>query len=82
MCFQKKFNVLHFYVCRSKLLVISVALPGLYQAYTRLIDCVQASEGERKREDERVKREKIGRGRIAVRDAYKDAIVFFNPPSN
>ena len=37
---------------------------------------------EGKRKDERVKREKIGRGRIAVGDACKDAIVFFIPPSN
>ena len=29
-----------------------------------------------------MKREKIGRGRITVGDACKDAIVFFIPPSN
>ena len=39
----------------------------------------QASEGEGKRKDEL---EKIGRGRIAVGDACKDAFVFFIPPSN
>ena len=34
-----------------------------------------------KGKDERVKREKIGRERIAVRDACKDAIVFFTQPT-
>ena len=45
-----------------------------------LLACMQASEGEGKKKDERVKREKIGRGRIAIGDACKDAIVFFIPP--
>ena len=36
---------------------------------------------EGKRKDERMKRETIGHGRIAVGDACKDAIVFFIPPS-
>ena len=40
------------------------------------------SEGEGKRKDECVKREKIRRRRIAVGDVCKDAIVFFIPPSN
>ena len=34
----------------------------------------QASEGEGKGKEERVKREKIGRGRIVVMDACEDAI--------
>ena len=38
--------------------------------------------GGGKGKDERVKREKIGRGRIAVGDACKDAIAFFIPPAN
>ena len=34
-----------------------------------MLACVAASEGEGKENDERVKREKIGHGRIAVGDA-------------
>ena len=37
---------------------------------------------ERGKTSATVKREKIARGRIAVGDACRDAIVFFIPPSN
>ena len=66
----------------SALIVIPYTKTGL--TITENIACVANVRrvGERKGKDERVKREKLGRARIAVGDACKDAIVFYIPPSN